>query len=128
MMIKNRETPVVVDSITGLYRLEAGDSERTFIVNKELNRQLGFLSETAKTTDAAVLIIGQVHSVLGLETLQMEPVARRLLRYWSDTVLKLEMTGTMGVRQAVLENDEMVPTACRYVLNDAGIRDVRRGW
>lgn len=127
-MIKNRETPVVVDSITGLYRLEAGDSERTFIVNKELNRQLGFLSETAKTTDAAVLIIGQVHSVPGLETPQMEPVARRLLRYWSDTVLKLEMTGTMGVRQAVLENDEMIPTACRYVLNDAGIRDVRRGW
>lgn len=127
-MIKNRETPVVVDSITGLYRLEAGDSERTFIVNRELNRQLGFLSETAKTIDAAVLIIGQVHSVLGSETPQLEPVARRLLRYWSDTVLKLEMTGTMGVRQAVLEKDEMVPTACRYILNDAGIRDVRKGW
>jgi hypothetical protein len=125
-MIKNRETAVVVDSITGLYRLEAGDSDRTFIVNKELNRQLGFLSETAKTIDAAVLIIGQVHSVIGSETPQLEPVARRLLRYWSDTVLKLEMTGTMGVRQAVLERDEMVPAACRYVLKDVGIRDVRR--
>lgn len=128
MIIKNRATPVVVDSITGLYRLEAGDSERTFIINKELNRQLGFLSETAKTRGAAVLLVGQVHSILGPETPQIEPVARRLLRYWSDTVLKLEMTETMGVRQAVLDKDKMVPMACRYVLSDAGIRDVRTGW
>ncbi|MFQ6053730.1 MAG: hypothetical protein ACE5OO_05845, partial [Candidatus Bathyarchaeia archaeon] len=121
-------TPVVVDSITGLYRLEAGDSERTFSANKELNRQLGFLSETAKTRGAAVLLTGQVHSVIGSDLPQVEPVAQRLLRYWSDTVLKLERAPTAGVRQAVLEKPEEHRRACRFGLGDRGLEDVRPTW
>ncbi|MFQ6054114.1 MAG: ATPase domain-containing protein [Candidatus Bathyarchaeia archaeon] len=126
-LLTRRSTPVVVDSITGLYRLDAGDAERTFIVNKELNRQLGFLSETAKTRDAAVLLVGQVHSIPG-ETPQVEPVAQRLLRYWSETVLRLEATPTPGMRQAVLEKPGGEQRACRFILSDAGLTDVRRGW
>jgi len=127
-LLTRRATPVVVDSITGLYRLEAGDAERTFIVNKELNWQLGFLSETAKTRGAAVLLVGQVHSILSSETPQIEPVARRLLQYWSDTVLKLETTQATGVRQAVLEETEGAPKACRFILSETGLTDVRPGW
>lgn len=121
-------TPVVVDSITGLYRLEAGDPNKTFSVNKALNRQLGFLSETAKTRGAAVLLVGQVHSVLGSETPQVEPVAQRLLRYWSDTVLKLESTQTPGIREALLEKPEGAEKACRFRLSDAGVEDVTHTW
>ncbi|MCW3992205.1 MAG: hypothetical protein NWE79_05825 [Candidatus Bathyarchaeota archaeon] len=120
--------PVVVDSITGLYRLEAGDAERTFTVNKELNWQLGVLSETAKTRGAAVLLVGQVHSIIGSETPQVEPVAQRLLRYWSDTILKLEMTQRAGVRQALLEEPDETGGACRFSLGDRGLADVIRGW
>ena len=121
-------TPVVVDSITGLYRLEAGDPEKTFSVNKALNRQLGFLSETAKTRDAVVLLLGQVHSVLGSETPQVEPVAQRLLRYWSETVLKLETTQTPGIREAMLEKPMEAQKACRFGLSDTGVKDVERTW
>ena len=127
-LLTRKSTPVVVDSITGLYRLEAIDAERTFAVNKELNRQLGFLSEMAKTKDAAVLLVGQVHSVPDSETPKVEPVAQRLLRYWSDTVLKLEMTLTPGVRQAVLEKPERTRKACRFRLSDSGVMDVERRW
>lgn len=128
MLLTWRATPVVVDSITGLYRLEAGDPDRTFIVNKELNRQLGFLSEAAKTRDAAVLLLGQVHSVPGPETPQIEPVAQRLLRYWSETELRLETTRTRGARQAVLEENEGDQRACMFSLSDTGLTDVRREW
>jgi len=126
-LLEHGATPVIVDSITGLYRLEAGDATRTFAVNKALNRQLAFLSETAKTKGAAVLLMGQVHSVLGAEPPQVEPVAQRLLRYWSDTVLRLERAQTPGVRQAVLEKPE-TREACRFGLSDAGLTDVERPW
>lgn len=116
--------PVVVDSITGAYRLEAGDARRTFTINKELNRQLGFLSETAKAKDASVIVLGQVHAIINSETPQVEPVAKRLLNYWSDCVLKLEMTPAMGVRQAVLEKPGDSTRGCRFRLGETGLEKV----
>jgi len=125
-LLPAKETPVVVDSITGPYRLEAGDSKRTFRANKELNRQLGFLSETAKTRDAAVLVVGQVHGILDSDSSQVEPVAQRLLRYWSDTVLKLESTSMVSIRQATLEKPADPPRACRFKLSETGLEEVAR--
>jgi DNA repair protein RadB len=118
--------PLIVDSITGTYRLKAGNPELTFTSNKELNRQLGYLSEVAKTKGMAVIIIGQVHSVMDSETSEIEPVARRLLTYWADTILKLEITSVNGVRQAQLEKP--TEAACRFRLSDMGVEEVRRTW
>jgi hypothetical protein len=126
-LLPDRNVPVVVDSITGPYRLDAGDQTRTFIANKELNRQLGFLSEIAKTKDTAILITGQVHSILNRDPPEVEPVAQRLLGYWSDTILKLEITSIRGVRQAILEKPEEEPLSCRFKLGETGIEDVE-GW
>lgn len=126
-LVYQRSTIIVVDSITGLYRLEAGDAEKTFKVNKELNQQLGFLSETAETGGAAVLLTGQVHSAIG-DTAQVEPVAQRLLRYWSDIVVKLETTPRPGVRQAVLEKPEGHPKSCIFRLTDIGLSEVEEKW
>jgi len=126
-LVHRRATVVVVDSITGLYRLEAGDAEKTFKVNKELNRQLGFLSETVETKGAALLLAGQVHGAVGAPT-QMEPVAQRLLRYWSDVVLKLETTLRPGVRQAVLEKPEGTARSCMFSLTDRGLSEVGGSW
>jgi DNA repair protein RadB len=120
--------PVVVDSVTGPYRLEAGDAQMTFSANKELNRQLGFLSETAKTRDAAVLVTGQVHGVMSVEPSQVEPVAKRLLNYWSDAVLRLEMTSIQAVRQAVVEKPGGRTGACRFMLAETGLKEAERPW
>jgi len=120
--------PVVVDSITGPYRLEAGDPRVTFSANKELNRQLGFLSETARTKGSAVLVVGQVHGVLGADAAQVEPVAKRLLGYWSDVILRLETTSIQSVRQAVLEKPPGRAGACRFMLAEAGIKEAERAW
>ncbi len=122
-LLPNGNIPVVVDSITGPYRLETGDSAKTFRSNKELNRQLGFLSETAKTRDSAVLVTGQVHSILDRDPPEVEPVAQRLLGYWSDTILKLETTSIQGVRQAILEKPGEERRSCRFKLGEAGIEE-----
>lgn len=127
-LLPQGRVPVVVDSITGPYRLEAGQAERTFSANKQLNRQLGFLAETAKAKGAAVLVVGQVHSVLGFEASRVEPVAQRLLRYWSDTVLKLETTSMRGLRQALLEKPKRIPSACRFRLGATGLEGPDEVW
>lgn len=122
-LIPEGKASIVVDTMTGVYRLEAGDSRKTFATNKELNRQLGFLSEAAKTKGVAVLILGQVHSILGPGSAQVEPVARRLLMYWSDAVLRLEPTSINSVRQAAVEKPEASGT-CRFRLGEEGITEV----
>jgi len=110
----------VVDSVTGLYRVEAGDPSRTFQANKELNRQLGLVSEMAKTSGCAFLLTGQVRSALDSEYPQVEPVAQRLLRFWSDAVLRLDPTPMRGVRQATVEKPGG-RGACRFTIGPSGI-------
>ncbi len=125
-VIIEEKAVVIFDSITGPYRFKAGDSRLTFTANKELNRELGYLSEVAKTKDAAVIIVGQVHSVMDSDFQAVEPVANRLLRYWSDVILKLETTTVIGIRQALLEKPD--GGACRFKLSDIGITEVSRTW
>jgi DNA repair protein RadB len=112
-----------VDSVTGLYRAEGGNTQKTFSENKELNRQLGSLKETALTMGVAVLLTGQVRSVIDSPVPTVEPVAQRLLRYWSDTVIRIENTATQGVKQATVEKPESLKGATRFTITQTGIGD-----
>ncbi|MBN2336857.1 AAA family ATPase [Candidatus Bathyarchaeota archaeon] len=109
---------VVLDSVTGLYRGETGDEAKAYRANKELNRQLGYISEMALKTGAAFLLTGQVRSVL--DTSQVEPVAPRLLSYWSSAILKLEKTSEQGKRQATLEKPAVQPNTVNIWITEAG--------
>ncbi len=115
-----------VDSVTGLYRVEGGNTQKTFSENKELNRQLGSLKETALTIGVAVLLTGQVRSVIDSPVPTVEPVAQRLLRFWSDTVIRIENTATQGVKQATIEKPEMFRGATRFTITQTGIGDEPR--
>ena len=115
---------LIIDSLTGLYRGETEDAEKTFKVNKELNRQLGYLSEIAKTTGSTILLTGQVRSIL--ETRQVEPVAQRLLRYWSETITKLEKTANPSSRQAILEKPNGTNNPIILTINQSGITEEQK--
>jgi len=115
---------LIIDSITGQYRGETEDAEKTFKVNKELNRQLGYLSEISKTTGSTMVITGQVRSIL--DTQQVEPVAQRLLRYWSETILKLEKTLQTGNRQVSLEKPNQSSAPIILTINESGITEEQR--
>jgi len=114
---------VIVDSITGLYRVETGDTQKTFIENKEINRQLGFLKEVALTTQAAIIMTGQVRSVIDSPFPAIEPVAQRLLLFWSDKVIRLENTATQGVKQATIEKPRNLRIAVRFKITEKGLED-----
>jgi DNA repair protein RadB len=84
---------IVLDTVTSLYRAELSQSSKqTFKLNRELNRQLGKLAQIAKTRKISVLMTSQVHALFGQNTMILEPVATRVLKFWADTVIALKHT------------------------------------
>src|SRR5207249_54869 len=53
---------LVVDSVTGLYRADLEKPGMVFVNNRELNRQLAYLSDLASRFELTILLPGQVHS------------------------------------------------------------------
>lgn len=119
---------VVVDTITSLYRAELGGSKKTFALNRELHRQVACLAQSAKTHKMAVLILSQVRSVFAETHVSIEPVATRVLKFWSDIVLSLKHTGQSRVIKALLEKhpDRKSPASCYFLIESNGICDYDR--
>jgi len=97
---------IVVDTINNLYRLATTEMEKLFSFNKELNRQLAYLTHFAKVFDLPIILTSQVHSTLkgnDLQTDQVEPVATRALNFWSPNIIRLKSTLKPGCKIAYLE-------------------------
>jgi DNA repair protein RadB len=112
---------LIIDSITGLYRGETEDAQKTFAMNKELNRQLGYLTEITKTTGSTMLLTGQVRS--RIDTRQIEPVAKRLLEYWGSTIIRMDKTGNPENRQATLEKPDKSTTPIILTMDKTGLKE-----
>jgi len=119
---------LVVDTITSLYRAELGGARETFALNRELNRQVASLAQIAKTYKVATLLTSQVRSVFAEEQVGLEPVATRVLKFWSDTVLALKHTGQTRIIKVVVEKHpgRKRPASCYLSIERAGIRDYSR--
>jgi len=121
---------IVVDTITSLYRLGLRNSEETFALNRELNRQLAVLTEVAKKNAVALLLTSQVHSVIDEWPFgKIEPVATRVLNFWSQNVLRLSLSEKHPVREATLEKksgNKYTGRRCPYILTEEGISELRR--
>jgi DNA repair protein RadB len=115
---------VVLDTFTSLYRLRIAESpSRTFELNRELNRQLAVLAQTARTQKIAVLITGQVHSVLSDVPVSVEPVATRVLKFWADAVIALKPTENHQVIEMILEKNPLKATVktCKLRIEGTGM-------
>jgi len=119
---------VVVDTVTSLYRVEISEpKEKTFKMNRELGRQLACLAQTAKTRRVATLITSQVRNVFLEGYVTIEPVATRVLRFWSDTVLNLKPADRRNTLKAILEKHayRTCPVNCYFSIEENGICDLR---
>ena len=94
---------IVVDTATSLYRVELSDKKETYAANRELNRQLAVLTQIAKTCGVAVLVVSQVRNVPRGETVEMKPVATRVLNYWSEVILDMRQTSQTRVIKVLRE-------------------------
>jgi RecA/RadA recombinase len=85
------------------------------------------------TKKVGLLVVDTVTSLYRVELgdrVGVEPVARRVLRFWSKVVLNLEPTGQRGIIKAVLEKH---PTrkrraSCYLTINKTGIQDYESGF
>jgi DNA repair protein RadB len=118
---------IVVDTITSLYRVELGSPKETFALNRELNRQVAFLAQIAKTRKVGVLITSQVRSVFDEEHVVTEPVATRVLKFWSDIVLNLKQTGQTRVIKVLLEKhpEHKRSASCYVRIERTGIHNYK---
>jgi DNA repair protein RadB len=119
---------VVIDTITSLYSLRIAESPgKTFELNRELNRQLAILAQAAKTHKIAVLITSQVRSVFDETYFGVEPVARRVLKFWCDTIIAMRPTEKPRVIKAILEKTSKMagvePVTCYLKIAETGIHD-----
>jgi DNA repair protein RadB len=95
---------IILDSVTKLYRIELSETKDPFGLNRELNRQMAYLSKTAKIFNLVCLSVSQVRS---LEEGGLEPVASRVLKFWSPVVIKMELTGKPNLRRMSIEKNEV---------------------
>ena len=118
---------LVVDSVTGLYRADLEKPGTVFVNNRELNRQLAYLSDLSSRFELTILLTGQVHSQPSRGTWLIAPVATRSLRHWSSTILRLRQTPRRDVREGLLEKidgREASGPRTLFRIGQAGIEDV----
>jgi DNA repair protein RadB len=119
---------VVIDTVTSLYRLNVAESSRkAFGLNRELNRQMAILAQTAKTQKIPIVVTSQVRSVFNETNVSVAPVATRVLKFWADTIIAMKPTENPQIINAVLEKTpkKTREVTCPLCIEETGIRDYR---
>ena len=116
---------IVIDTFTSLYGAKVAESSgKAFSVNRELNRQLAILAQTAKIRKIPVIIVSQVRSVFDDPNVSVAPVANRVLKFWADTIIAMKPTGYPQTIKAVLETrDNKQEVTCYVQISETGIKD-----
>jgi DNA repair protein RadB len=117
---------IIFDTITTLYRVKVSESpSRNFELNREINRQLAFLTQLAKTQKLSVLLTSQVRSVFDEASVAIEPVASRVLKFWADTIIELKPTENAQTIIAILEKCSKRSRAmvCNLNIKQTGINE-----
>jgi RecA/RadA recombinase len=116
----------VFDTATSLYRLRiAENSSKVFELNRELNRQLAVLAQTARIQKIVILLTSQVQSAMNENPITSEPVATRVLKFWSDTIIALKLTeNPKGIQGTIEKNpSKLSPLTFDLKIDGTGIRD-----
>ena len=82
---------IIVDTIAMLYRLELGQNEEVYEVNRTLGKQISFLSEIARKKNIPILITNQVYSNFE-EKGKVNIVGGDILKYGSKCLIELQIT------------------------------------
>ncbi|MEM0253894.1 MAG: ATPase domain-containing protein [Candidatus Bathyarchaeia archaeon] len=121
---------VIIDTLTSLYRAKVAEKpERVFELNRELNRQMAWLAQTAKTHKVAIIVVSQVRSVVNESFNGVMPVADRVLKFWADTIIAMKTTGNPRVIKAQVERKNRKETSefCYLRIEEAGLCPFKTG-
>lgn len=128
--LENYVTPrlglVIVDSMSSLYRAAFSRAESIFSLNRDLSRQLAYLSELTNRSRIVSIITSQVHARLKPPLGDIEPVARRAIFHFPRTILRLRSTPKPNVKDILLERIEGsdARASCLVKITENGLEDV----
>lgn len=98
---------VIVDTIAMLYRLELGKNEDVYEVNRELGKQLAYLTEIARKKNIPVIVTNQVYSNFD-DRDKIRMVGGDILKYGSKCLIELQITPD-NKRRAILKKHRSLP-------------------
>lgn len=113
---------VVVDSITGFYRLERASDAEGGDSLREVARQVTHLLSLARKHDLAVLVTNQVYSDPDAGTDTVRPLGGHTLMHWTGVVVRMERYKG-NRRRAILEKHGAKPEGERVnlAITDRGL-------
>ncbi len=104
---------IILDSIAMLYRLEIGKGDHIFDLNRELGRQITFLSQIARKKKIPVLMTNQVYSSFD-EPNSSAMVGGDLLKYQSKCLIELQNLRSSR-RLAILKKHRSLPESKKVI-------------
>ena len=121
---------LVFDTITSLYSIRIAELPgKTFELNRELNRQMALLAQTAKIQKIAILVTSQVRSAFNDAYVSIAPVATRVVKFWANTIILLKPTENPSVIKAIVEKNQKQekptqPMTCLLRIAETGIQNI----
>ena len=97
---------IVVDTIAMLYRLELGKSEEIHEVNRELGRQIAYLTEITRKNNIPILITNQVYTDFDNRD-KVHIVGGDILKYGSKCLIEIQITPN-GNRRLILKKHRSI--------------------
>ena len=119
---------IIVDTISMLYRLELGKSDEIYETNRELGKQLNYLSVIARQKNIPVLIANQVYADFeNKENVKM--VGGDLLKYSSKCLIELKNFKRSN-RALILKKHRSIEEGKEigFKLADKGIEKIKEKW
>jgi len=118
---------VIVDSIAMLYRLEIGKDNDIYETNRELGKQIGYLTELARKKKIPILLTNQVYADFEDKD-KINMVGGDLLKYGSKCLLELQITPS-GNRRCIVRKHRSIEEEKEIVFKivQGGILGTREG-
>jgi len=120
---------IIIDTFTSLYGAKVSEtSGKAFTINRELNRQLAILAQTAKMRKIPVIITSQVRAAFDNEqNSSVRPVATRVLKFWADNIIALKPTEFPQTIKVTLEKTTLntQEATCYIQIVESGIKDAQ---
>jgi DNA repair protein RadA len=117
---------IVMDTFNSLYRAKVAEAtaRSSFGINRELNRQMAVLAQTAKIEHIPIVVTSQVKSVFDEPVVSIAPVATRVMQFWADNMIALKLSENPQIIKATVQkNRNPQEYTCYLRIAKAGIHD-----
>jgi DNA repair protein RadB len=116
---------IIVDTISMLYRLEIGQSQDVYSVNKDLGQQIAYLNEITRRQNIPVVVTNQVYASFDTPD-SVKMVGGDILKYGSKCHIELSKM-RKGIRRALLKKHRSIAEDREAVFKivDTGIEELK---